>query len=63
MDLTVENKAHIDAMTYEQLLSSWRFAPSSDPWFQGETGEYWGERMERLRGADHAQISKKVGWR
>ena len=45
MDLTPENKKHIDSMDYEGLLRKWRFAPCGDPWFQGETGDYWGQRM------------------
>ena len=49
MTLTQENKLHIDALSYEQLLSRWRFAPAGDAWFQGETGKYWGERMNELR--------------
>lgn len=66
MDLTPENKAHIDAMGYEQLLGRWRFAPVGDPWFQGETGKYWGERMSELRakpGGDeeHVRSSKSLG--
>jgi len=43
--LTPENKAHIDALSYQGLLSHWRFAPSGDPWLQGETGDYWSKRM------------------
>lgn len=65
MELTADNKKHIDNLTYEQLLSRWRFAPIGDPWFQGETGDYWGERMSELRSADNAQhvrASKKIGW-
>lgn len=62
MDLTEENKKHINSLSYEELLSKWRFAPIGDPWFQGETGKYWGERMAKLRGADHATVSKKIGW-
>ena len=64
MDLTAKNKAAIDAMSYERLLSIWRFAPAGDPWFQGETGEYWAKRMRELReqGADHVEASKQIGW-
>lgn len=65
MKLTPENKAHIDAMTYESLLSRWRFAPVGDPWFQDETGKYWGERMAELRSKDGAaavRASKSIGW-
>jgi len=67
MDLTPECKAEIDAMSYEQLLSKWRFAPAGSPWFQGESGDYWGKRMNELRslpGGDieHTQASKRIGW-
>ena len=54
MDLTDKNKTHIDEMSYEGLLSHWRFAPSGDPWFQGETGKYWGKRMGELKSKDPA---------
>ena len=64
MNLTPENKASIDARSYEGLLSHWRFAAAGDPWFQGETGKYWSERMAELRnaGANHAGASKIIGW-
>lgn len=65
MDLTPERKAHIDSLSYEGLLRHWRFAPVGDPWFQGETGEYWGQRMAELRKADpaeHVAASKRIGW-
>ena len=63
MNLTPENKASIDARSYEGLLSHWRFAPAGDPWFQGETGKYWGERLAQLRtSSDHVGASKAIGW-
>ncbi len=64
MKLTEENKKHIDSLSYEGLLRHWRFAPVGDPWFQGETGEYWSKRMKELRdrGADHIGASKSIGW-
>jgi hypothetical protein len=65
MDLTPENKAIIDARSYQGLLSHWRFAPVGDPWFQGETGKYWGERMKQLREANEGaavSASKSIGW-
>lgn len=65
MKLTLENKVHIDAMTYEELLSKWRFAPVGDPWFQDETGKYWGDRMAQLRSENPGgavAASKSVGW-
>ena len=67
MDLTDENKKHIDNLSYESLLSRWRTAPAGDVWFQGETGRYWGERMAELRAkpggnAEHIRASKNIGW-
>ncbi len=65
MDLTEENKKQIDSLSYESLLSRWRFAPSGDKWFQGETGDYWGKRMAELRDADPdaaVAASKNIGW-
>jgi len=67
MDLTDKNKTIIDNMSYEDLLRKWRFASSGDPWFQGETGNYWGSRMNELRDSPggqekHVAISKAIGW-
>lgn len=67
MVLTEKRKAHIDSLSYQQLLRRWRFARSGDPWFQGETGGYWGERMAKLRAEPggqerHIAASKAIGW-
>jgi len=64
VNLTSENKAYIDKLSYQELLSSWRFAPIGDKWFQGETGIYWEKRMSELRqqSADHVGASKAIGW-
>lgn len=65
MDLTEERKAHIDSLSYEGLLQKWRFAPVGDPWFQGETGTYWGERMGKVRSQNEGgavAASKRIGW-
>ena len=65
MKLTPEAKAHIDSLDYESLLSRWRFAPAGDPWFQDETGDYWGKRMAELRSQDPegaVRASKDIGW-
>ena len=67
MELTEKNKAYIDSLSYQGLLNHWRFAPVGDPWFVGQTGSYWGERMKELRdkpGGDaaHVQASKSIGW-
>ena len=67
MELTPENKDHIDSLSYEALLSHVRFAPEGDPWFRGETGAYWNDRMRELRlcpggQAEHVRASKSIGW-
>ena len=65
MDLTPENRAHIDSLSYEGLLRHNRYAPVGDPWFQGETGDYWLKRMAELRDADPGgavAASKRIGW-
>ena len=65
MDLTDENKKYIDEQTHYSLLWRIRFAPSGDPWFQGETGKYWMRRRAELRAKDPAQAvadSKNMGW-
>jgi hypothetical protein len=63
MELTPENKKHIDSLSYEDLLSKWRFAPVGDKWMEGETGDYWGKRMAELRNTvNHSAISKRIGW-
>lgn len=55
MKLTQELKLTIDSMSHYSLLSRWRFAPVGDEMFQGESGEYWGERMAKLKSEDPAQ--------
>lgn len=67
MNLTDDNKRHIDSLSLNALLSRWRFAPVGDPWFQGETGDYWGKRMSELRAQPggneaHVAASKSIGW-
>jgi hypothetical protein len=65
MDITPQRKDYIDSLSHEFLFRRWRFAPPWDPWFQGETGTYWGERLAELRNAspsDHVNISKRIGW-
>ena len=66
MELTEGNKKHIDSLSYEQLLSKWRFAPMGDPWFQGETGEYWSSTMNKARKeigqVEAVNVSKDIGW-
>ena len=66
MELTERRKARIDNMSYYNLLFQWRFAPAGDPMFQGETGDYWADRMSELRSLPggeeiHIQASKDMG--
>ena len=63
--MTDQEKAKIDAMSYEALLRAWRFAPVGDPRFQGEHGQYWSRRMAEKRNVeeDHGVgASKRLGW-
>lgn len=67
MDLIDDNKKHIDSLSYKELLRHWRFSPTGDPWFVGETGLYWARRMRELRAApggdaEHVRCSKELGW-
>jgi hypothetical protein len=65
MKLTPENKAYIDRLSYEGLLSRWRNAPLGDRWFQDETGEYWGARLQEMRKKETdngVAVSKRIGW-
>lgn len=55
MDLTPDLKKVIDAKSHYELLSRWRFAPVGDEMFQGESGEYWGKRMDEKRAEDPGQ--------
>ena len=65
MNLTPENKAYIDSLTYYQLSSKIRICLSGDPWFQGETGNYWIKRCsekwdEHLKNAQYKMALNKV---
>jgi len=66
MDLTKKNKKYIDGLSYEKLLFKWRFAPSGDPLFLGETGDYFSSAMNRKKmeigDKEAASISKSIGW-
>lgn len=58
-----QTKRWIDAASYEELLSKWRFASIGDPMFQGDTGDYYAAVMrEKRKSADHVQDSKNIGW-
>ena len=55
MDLTPDLKAVIDAKSHYELLSRWRFAPVGDEMFQGDSGVYWGLRMDEKKAEDPGQ--------
>lgn len=64
--MTVEEmKQWIDSASYESLLSKWRFAAAGNPFFQGELGDYYSEKMKEKReevGAGEAvRASKNIG--
>jgi len=64
--MTEDQKRWIDGATYGQLLRRWRFAPVGDPFFQGDTGDYYAEALRRKKeevGDDAAvSASKSIGW-
>ena len=63
--MTDTEKAAMDAMTYEDMLRVWRFAPAGDRRFQGERGRYFADRMAQMRAAEADNgvgVSKKLGW-
>jgi hypothetical protein len=60
------HKQWIDNASYESLLHRWRFAISGDPFFQGDTGEYYKKVMAEKKAAlppgEAANCSKRIGW-
>lgn len=62
-----KTKAKIDAMDYEDMLTMHRFAALGHPYFIGETGTYFAEKMSEKRNAlkpgECVTISKRIGWR
>jgi hypothetical protein len=55
----------INNATQYDLLKRWRFAPSGDPIFQGDVGDYFMRRQRELRSKDPAgytAASKRLGW-
>jgi len=60
-------KKWIDEADYSQLLRKWRFAPTGDPFFQGEIGDYYAkimaEKKEQIGDNIAVAISKEIGWK
>jgi hypothetical protein len=65
-ELTPEQKAHIDSLDVEALLSKVRFAPIGDPMMIGEVGAYWLKKLSEVKKNNleaYVAASKKIGWR
>jgi len=64
--MTESQKKWIDDASYEDLLRKWRFAPSGDLFFQGDTGEYYSkvmkEKQSKLEPGEASSASKNIGW-
>lgn len=64
--LTESMKKRIDAMSYSEMFSQRRFAPSGSPLFAGETGDYFlkvmAEKEEKLQPGEKSAMSKRMGW-
>lgn len=64
--MTPEQKSWIDGASYEDLLRKWRFVAPGDPFFQGDTGEYYQEMLvakrSQIGNAAHVAASKRIGW-
>ena len=56
----------IDNADYEELLTKWRFAPTGDPFFDGNVGKHFvlviQAKKAKIGDAEHTRISKKIGW-
>lgn len=55
-------KKQIDAMSHYDLCRRWRFASAGDPFFRGEVGEYFYEKLFKEKGGFTPEISKQLGW-
>jgi len=59
--MTAEEKAQIDGMTQLELCRTWRFAECPYHLLQGETGQYFAERLKEMGGFT-PEISKQLGF-
>lgn len=55
-------KDKIDNMSQMTMAWKWRFAPSGDPMFQGEVGDYF-DKVFKEKGGMTSEISKAIGWK
>ena len=66
MDFNLKIKAVIDAMSYKEMLKTYRFAKDNNPWFLGDVGTYFMTTMNRKKLAlapeERTKISKEIGW-
>ena len=60
------HKKWIDEASYEDMLRKVRFAEIGNPFFHGETGEYYlsvmKEKEKLLAPGERVTISKRIGW-
>jgi hypothetical protein len=60
-------KETIDNMSYQEMLSLWRFEPCGSVWFQGELGDYFTKAIANKRklvgDEEHSATSKRLGWK
>lgn len=66
LTFNVKTKAIIDAMSYKEMLKTYRFAEAGNPWFVGDVGTYFMTTMQRkkmaLSESERVAISKAIGW-
>jgi len=55
-------KQQIDAMSHYDLCRRWRFLQAGDPFFQGEVGRYFSDKLFKEKGGFTPEISKQIGW-
>ena len=62
--MTPEQKDIIDSMDYKSLLRLWRYAPTGNPLFKGDTGFYYEkvmtEKGEQIGHAARVSASKSI---
>jgi hypothetical protein len=59
--LSKEEKQKIDKMSQLEMARLWRFAPSTEPLFQGDTGKYF-KKVFKEKGFFSPKISKTLEW-
>ncbi len=66
MILNEQDKKWIDGLSYKEMLHEWRFAPIGSPMFQGDSGRYFSDVMNKKKSnisdEEHTKASKAVGW-